>query len=494
MKMKKQKLTSEQYRRANKVLMLVLSVVAIIFILVEFYSGNKDNMGFANYVRIAIYLLSAVAINVFVRIKMEKKSAMVFMAANILTTYSILVFGNGPGAMVMVFPIIAVFMIYLNSRLVFLGSVGSFIVCVIRAAMMKGAGDIDGFNQSNLIVMGILMCIYGSQQAVNLIITFVQEDKKVIEDKAEHQQKVADTVSQITEQLDKNFQKVLEELRSINEAMGNADNAIENIAGSSESTADAVNHQADMTGQIQSRLENTNHTAEESRKTTENLRQTIIAGKNLANELQNQSMLVDKNTSKISDTVEELVRNVDKVSNITESILNISSQTNLLALNASIEAARAGEAGKGFAVVADEIRNLSEETRVSTEKITEIVNELTAVTKETKEGIYESAESINIQREKVEQVNTSFIEMESGMKELHMGVDSMSHEIEEVFHANKAIVDSISLLSATSEEVSAGAQTSKETLDDVYGSLQNFLQMIEGTFEQLKELKKAVKE
>ena len=80
------------------------------------------------------------------------------------------------------------------------------------------------------------------------------------------------------------------------------------------------------------------------------------------------------------------------------------------------------------------------------------------------------------------------------MQKLHTGVDSMSQEIEEVFHSNKAIVDSISLLSAASEEVSAGAQTSKETLDDVYGSLQNFLQMIEGTFEQLKELKKAVKE
>ena len=143
MKMKKQKLTPEQYRNANKVLMLVLSVVAVIFVLVEFYSGNKGNMGLANYVRIAIYLLSVVAINVFVRINIEKKSAMVFMAANILITYSLLVFGNGPGAMVMVFPIVAVFMVYLNARLVFFGFVGSFIVCVIRSAIMKNSGAVS---------------------------------------------------------------------------------------------------------------------------------------------------------------------------------------------------------------------------------------------------------------------------------------------------------------------------------------------------------------
>ena len=287
---------------------------------------------------------------------------------------------------------------------------------------------------------------------------------------------------------------MVEELNSINQSMQSADNTIESIAGNSERTAQAVNRQVDMTGQIQSRLENSNNTAEEARKTTQNLRKTINEGKHLANELNNQSMLVDKNTSKISDTVEELVKNVAQVSSITESILNISSQTNLLALNASIEAARAGEAGKGFAVVADEIRKLADETRVSTEKITEIINELTTVTNETKEGIYQSAESINAQREKVKQVNANFVEMENGMEELHTGVDSMSKEIEEVFEANKAIVDSISLLSTSSEEVSAGAMNSKEALDNIYNSLQGFSQMIEGTFGQLKELKKAVEE
>lgn len=65
-------------------------------------------------------------------------------------------------------------------------------------------------------------------------------------------------------------------------------------------------------------------------------------------------------------------KSVDKVNDLTDEILNVSSQTNLLALNASIEAARAGEAGKGFAVVADEIRTLADSTRETAGNIQEI--------------------------------------------------------------------------------------------------------------------------
>lgn len=93
-----------------------------------------------------------------------------------------------------------------------------------------------------------------------------------------------------------------------------------------------------------------------------------------------QSAIVNKDSTDemIENIMTELEKAIDdskkveKVNELTDEILEISSQTNLLALNASIEAARAGEAGKGFAVVADEIRKLADSTKVTAGKIQDI--------------------------------------------------------------------------------------------------------------------------
>ena len=94
-----------------------------------------------------------------------------------------------------------------------------------------------------------------------------------------------------------------------------------------------------------------------------------------------------------------------------------------------------------------------------------------------------------MQRQKVEEVNASFAEVETGMIQLQAGVETMSHEVEGVLEANKAIVDSISMLSAASQEVSAGTQTSKETLDQTSNSLKLFSDTVDGAFGELQILK-----
>ena len=491
---KRKPLTLEQYKMANGTMAVILAICYIAYIVTEL-SNQASGAGTPFWqFRCGIFAILGVVDIILSKKKATSKKTMLFYAITFLISYLLLVMNNGIATMALAFPVLIGFMLYMNSLLTGIGCIIVFIICAVKCAIVRAGGDEMLFDLGNLITVGFVISIYGSYKAIGILYRFSEMDREVIAKEATHRAEVAEKVSDIVERVANEFVEVITGLDGVKESMSTVDHSMNDIASSSENTAIAVNRQVDRTSDIQNRLEHTSQSAEEARNTTDELKNVISNGVSLADDLQKQSDLVDQNVARISQTVEQLVANVQQVSGITDSILNISSQTNLLALNASIEAARAGDAGKGFAVVAEEIRKLAEETKVSTEKITEIINELRAVTAETQSGIAESAEAIEIQRQKVIDVTNSFSQVGTGMEQLETNVDIMSQEVEAVLIANGEIVDSIATLSAASDEVSAETQSCKDTIDGAYKDIGTFSDMVEGTFVQLQELAEVTQE
>jgi len=108
---------------------------------------------------------------------------------------------------------------------------------------------------------------------------------------------------------------------------------------------------------------------------------------------------IKKQISGLQKEIEKMIEVSLRVDNVVDVVDSIANQINLLALNASIESARAGEYGKGFAVVANEIRNLSNQTKQSTEDIASLIKEISTQVSQVKQFVRDFNEDIEKNQE-----------------------------------------------------------------------------------------------
>jgi len=126
---------------------------------------------------------------------------------------------------------------------------------------------------------------------------------------------------------------------------------------------------------------------------------------------------------KADEQAQRLNAAAQSMSGIVEIIGDITGQINLLALNATIESARAGEAGRGFAVVAAEVKNLANQAKQATDKITDEIGSLNGISGDVvealnsiRQAIQNVSEYVTTTAAAVEEQSTVTSEMSSSMQ------------------------------------------------------------------------------
>ncbi len=289
------------------------------------------------------------------------------------------------------------------------------------------------------------------------------------------------SVSDLIRDVEDKFNNVVTVAHDISGISGTTKETTYQVSLAIQSVATGATDQAASTHDATVEVEKLAQSLEETKNYVDDINKMSIDTNNLSSqgitvvgELVEKSDMTRQN-SKVSDSViQEMLESIDKINYISDAIADITEQTNLLSLNASIEAARAGESGKGFAVVADEIRKLADQSRVSTDEIKSIINEIAVKSELVTRNMIESSKLQTQQDEAIAATKNLFTNISDSVTTLLNGLDKISSLNEQMAQNKETVVDSMENISniseqsaAAAEEVTASAEQVNATMEDV---------------------------
>ena len=313
-----------------------------------------------------------------------------------------------------------------------------------------------------------------------------------------------------------NINHFIETLQSIMSNIINNSNVLDGVVGN---VAESVSSSSDSANDISAIMEELSATMEEVSATTSTVSENTVSADGRIREMNEQTKVISKyaqemreraealentatenmnNTSRVIGEITEEMnlalensKSVEKVAQLTDDILSISSQTNLLALNASIEAARAGEAGKGFAVVADEIRQLADSSRETANNI-QTINEQVI---DAVQGLVKSSEKIiTYINESVLPDYQSFVEggqqYSTDANHIDTTMDECSNMAGEIQATMAKSTDAIEGINRAVEESANGVTDAAVSIDSLVQSIST----VSGQMEENSAVAKNLKE
>ncbi len=176
----------------------------------------------------------------------------------------------------------------------------------------------------------------------------------------------------------------------------------------------------------------------------------------------------------MSDSMININKSSQEMTNIINIIHDISEKINLLSLNAAIEAARAGDAGRGFAVVADEISKLADQTAQSLKEIGSLI-------KTSENEINNGIKNVNETFETITHVISGVNSISEVMKNIRRDMASQKE-------VNAEVIAEVKIVGERSEEIKFSIDEQKMAMKEIMSSITNISDLTQNNSAEAEEM------
>lgn len=264
-------------------------------------------------------------------------------------------------------------------------------------------------------------------------------------------------------------------IKNINEIMDSVMkvNQTKDLFDSIDETMEQTDNVASATEELSASVTSILETVKSVSINTSKLLDDISTGQIEIETSLNDILLLNRGFAKSKANINDLVTDIQSISQIIELIKNVSEQTTLLAINASIEASRAGEHGKGFSVIADEIRNLSEKTTESVENITKVIKNVEDDTRKVDRNTEELFEELKEKTKRAQKSISTLDDITSQTRELGNFTKNMNEILDEQYVSTQKIKKFLDDVVRTSSVVEDLAEETGETIYSLSKEIEN---------------------
>lgn len=398
-----------------KIMFVVTFVISVVFFLKNLLSGGVEQAILIG-VTITIFGLVFVVLN---KKKASEHTKQLVISIGMLILIFVIALNSGEfysDDFIMFLAVIALTGLYLEPKYstiqLVIGTIALIVMYIVNPSKADPLGQ-------------YIQCLGEFVLTGVLFIQTIKRGKAFIgigEDRAKEAEGLVGSMKHMGEELEYDFAQSSERINNnTNELQKGSSSMVSsaaNMQGSCDDVQDRIIISQQSIHELNEQVTRFEIALRENQANMENMEKQLVAVATTINEANHVFQAIEQKMGEVADVADQLG--------------DISFNTTILSLNASIEAARAGECGAGFEVVASEMRQLSNNSNIFSEQVSEVVKELMTEVGETAQQFADSTKALEESKASMEELQESFGRLTQQFDSLYGNIATQNNNVNEV--------------------------------------------------------------